>query len=182
MTHAPAFSADLSRGHLGEEAVARWLAKRYVVRRATDEEDRAGVDLWIQPGRELAPVAVQVKTRLDAGDKFFVETHRMAQGLPAPGWALSESAHLFAILDEKARFTILIRPAALRRRIPLWLEGHGQAQGRLRDRNRGRSRGVWVEWHELHAAGRLYWLAGPAPRIWWREAHLHVGAAGPWTD
>lgn len=142
----------------GEDRVLQWLRRRYRVRRADELEQRRGLDLVID-----GYGAVEVKVALKPGDRFFLETH--GGGPAQPGWVFTTEADLVALVDDAARFAILVRPSALRRELGGWLAVHGNPPGPVPAQGRARGRGVWVPWHELEACGRLFWLSGPVPDL-----------------
>lgn len=153
----PTFTQDLRAGQqLGEIPGLHWLGRRYQFREATPEEQVRGIDL-------VGPLTVEWKVQLRPGARFFVETH--APGLAAPGWALGSEADVFALSDAVARFVVLVRAERLRARLEHWLECYGQSPGAAPTKGRARTRGIWVPWFSLEAAGGLFWLDAPPPDL-----------------
>lgn len=159
------FPVELADGRrIGELPVARWFARRYLVDVASDADQARGIDLWVRSrGCGLEAVSIEVKAQRSALDFFFLETR--AAGLAEPGWVFTTEADFVALVESASRYTVLARPSALRSRIGRWSEVYPQGPGAVRSSGRGRSSGVRVPWHELEAAGRLFWFSGPVPPL-----------------
>lgn len=160
MRDASTFPARLHAGQAhGEAPVRSWLERGgWTVREATRGQQRDGIDL-VACGPAGGPVTVECKWQGEARDAFFLE---LSKGLAGGGWLYTTAADWLALVDHAGRFLVLCRPAALRARVGDWIEAYGQVLGSAGGRTR--ATGVWVPWWCLAAHGRIYELAGEAPK------------------
>ena len=116
------FTKQLERGEQGETRLDGLFAQReYLIRPATRDEQRRGIDRWMTNARTGKVTAVEYKTD-DLASKTgnaFIETVSVDTA-NKPGWAYSSEAEFLIYYLPQDELIYIVPFERLRRRLPRW--------------------------------------------------------------
>lgn len=113
------FDTQLRRGQNGEAELDAWFGRTFVIRPATREEQRQGIDRWFTDRRSGERLSVEYKTDWTASrtGNVFVETVSVDTA-GKPGWAVSSRAEWLVYFLPDDGLAYVIPFADLRRALP----------------------------------------------------------------
>lgn len=121
------FTTQLTDGQKGERRLDAFFQKWFVIRPATDAEQRQGIDRHFTRRKDQRAFTIEYKTDHTAGrtGNAFVETISVDTD-NKPGWALTSQAQLLIYYIPDTGIIYVIDFARLRRNLPRWQQTYPQ--------------------------------------------------------